>query len=463
MRRALSLFNLKLSQFDKVVFSSLFGMLLLIGLLVWRGDRVGVQVVNVSPPRDAADVSTKTDIQITFDQPMVVSANLPLTLSPPVSGTVRWEAPTLIFSPNMPLAPATTYTVTLNNNLKSERGRAVQSLQKWQFKTRWPRLLYIAPDENDNNQLFTISPFEAGNSPVQLTQAPYGIFDYALSFDAQTIAYSRLRQDGGSDLWAINADGSQPRLLLECPEAVCNGVAWAPDGRRIIYERRNMLAAGTAPGPPRLWWLSVTTGETVIVFEDSQMLGYGATWAPNGQWLSYVAPSSQGVQVYNVKDGRSIVIPSRMGSFAVWSPNSDSLLVTDIQQGGEGFVVHLLRAAPESGQLTDISGEGEPVEDTSPVWSPDGKWLALTRKAAGASMGKQIWLMRPDGSQARALTSNPEIHHSAPAWSPDGRYLAYQRFLLKELGAQPTLWLINIETGESRQLVSPGNRPTWLP
>jgi len=71
--------------------------------------------------------------------------------------------------------------------------------------------------------------------------------------------------------------------------------------------------------------------------------------------------------------------------------------------------------------------------------------------------------MRPDGSEARYLTSEPEIHHGLPVWSPDGRYLAFQRFPLKELSARPSIWLMDVETEEIRELVTPGNRPTWLP
>jgi Tol biopolymer transport system component len=66
-----------------------------------------------------------------------------------------------------------------------------------------------------------------------------------------------------------------------------------------------MLVRGAEPDPPRLWWLDPASGETVSVFEDSQWLGYGARWSPDNRWLSYVSPSNQGVQVYNVDDGRN--------------------------------------------------------------------------------------------------------------------------------------------------------------
>jgi Tol biopolymer transport system component len=319
----------------------------------------------------------------------------------------------------------------------------------------------VAPDGSGNDQLFVISP--TGGSPTQLTQAELGVWDYGLSPDGTSLIYGTLRQDGGSDLWETAIDDSNAHPLLTCPEAACSGAVWSPDGRRLVYERRNMLAPGAAPGPPHLWWLDPATGETVPVFEDRQWFGYGVRWSPDSNWLSYVAPSSQGVQVYNINDGRSFLIPSRMGGLAVWSPRGDALLVADIQQQPEGFAVHLLKADPTNGQLTDLSGTNANVEDSSPIFSPDGGWIALTRKVAGAAMGKQLWLMRPDGSEAHYLTNDTSIHHGLPEWSPDGRYLLYQRFPLKELGAQPGVWLLDIETERAQEIITPGNRPTWLP
>lgn len=335
------------------------------------------------------------------------------------------------------------------------------NLVAWEFRAGEPRLLYVAKDDADNDQIYMIR--QSGGEPAQLTSAPYGIYDYSLSPDTSLIVYSALRDDGGSDLRAVSSDGSEEHLLLACPEEVCSGAAWRPNSQSLIYERRTMLAPGAAPGSPRLWWLDLANNETVPVFDDTQILGYGPGWSPDGEWLSYVAPSSQGVQVYNVSSGRDFLIPSRMGGLAVWSPGGDELLVSDIQHTTDGFTVHLLKAATETGELIDVTGEGQNVEDSSPAWSPDQSWIAITRKAAGASMGKQIWLMRPDGSDAQGLTDETEIHHGLPVWSPDGRYIAFQRFPLRELNAMPGIWIIEVETGKTWEVITPGNRPMWLP
>ena len=458
----MTLTRLKLSRFDGVVLATLQGLALLTGLIAWRGDQIGLRLVEISPPEGATQISTRAVMQVTFDQPLAAAGSDQLfSITPPVSGTVSWAGPTLSFVPETPLTPDTTYRVELSADIRSQQGRPFRDSLAWQFQTRSPLVLYIAPDAEANDQFFTISP-DRGR-PTQLTQEPYGVWDYTLSPDSSTLVYAALRPDGGSDLWRIGADGSDRQLLLACPDATCSGAAWSPDNQRLVYERRPMLAPGAAPGPPRLWWLNLADGQTLPLFQDNQMLGYGPVWSPDGRWLSYVAPSDQGIQIYNVEDGRSLIIPSRMGGLGVWSPQGDSILVTDVQRQNEGFAVHLLRADPGSGQLVDLSGEEERVEDSSPAWSPDGAWIALTRKAAGASMGKQIWLMRPDGSEAQGLTNDTDIHHGLPAWSPDGRYLTFQRYPLKELGAEPAVWLLDIQTGQLRELVKPGSRAIWLP
>ena len=78
-----------------------------------------------------------------------------------------------------------------------------------------------------------------------------------------------------------------------------------------------------------------------------------------------------------------------------------------------------------------------PANASSPVWSPDGKWLAFVSERQGEDTslnpqeqkkrgkGKpQIWLLPVDGGEAYQLTFM-EHGASAPVWSRDGQYVLF--------------------------------------
>ncbi|MFP4311304.1 MAG: S9 family peptidase [Nitriliruptoraceae bacterium] len=60
--------------------------------------------------------------------------------------------------------------------------------------------------------------------------------------------------------------------------------------------------------------------------------------------------------------------------------------------------------------------------DSSPRWSPDGRWLAFLRKGREASDKPQLYVMPADGGEARRRTDLP-LGVSDLAWAPDSTRL----------------------------------------
>ncbi|MEO5859547.1 MAG: S9 family peptidase [Pyrinomonadaceae bacterium] len=79
-----------------------------------------------------------------------------------------------------------------------------------------------------------------------------------------------------------------------------------------------------------------------------------------------------------------------------------------------------------------VDGSGEPSRitggnrDTTPRWSPDGRFLAFVRsgEAPGPASAPQIYLLPTSGGEAFQLTNVPRGAGGA-VWSPDGKSLAF--------------------------------------
>ncbi|HEX2198247.1 MAG TPA: Tol-Pal system beta propeller repeat protein TolB [Burkholderiales bacterium] len=87
--------------------------------------------------------------------------------------------------------------------------------------------------------------------------------------------------------------------------------------------------------------------------------------------------------------------------------------------------------------------------NSAPAWSPDGRTLAVTLSREG---GSQIFLMNPDGTGVRRLTSSPAID-TEPRYSPDGRWL----FFTSDRGGSPQIYRMPASGGEAQRVTFEGS------
>jgi hypothetical protein len=135
----------------------------------------------------------------------------------------------------------------------------------------------------------------------------------------------------------------------------------------------------------------------------------------------------------------------------------------------EALAVRLVRADLANDALVDISGDDDLVRDEAPAWSPGGGWIAFGRQFLDEGRwtpGRQIWLTRPDASEAYELLKEPMADLFGFAWRPDGGALAYLRTDLAE-GPQPvpdvSVWYFDFEAGEAVFVADDGVLARWLP
>ena len=113
----------------------------------------------------------------------------------------------------------------------------------------------------------------------------------------------------------------------------------------------------------------------------------------------------------------------------------------------------------------------DPLYNTSPRWSPDGRTIAfdVDLHSAGAGKGQQydLFIMNADGSNQRNLTQHHPALDIKPSWSPDGHRLAFVS--TRTQNGRREIFMMDIASGKVEQLTDSAKvdgyatNPSWSP
>jgi dipeptidyl aminopeptidase/acylaminoacyl peptidase/ribosomal protein L40E len=237
-------------------------------------------------------------------------------------------------------------------------------------------------------------------------------------------------RDGDFDLWIWDAPTGQVRSLLAAPGNQSEP-SWSPDRSRVVYRDpvglRMILADGTPADPPDFT-------------HHAQDLN--PAWSPDGSTIAFAtnrAPLTS-LDIYaRPADDNQVVITPLANSKAddwdpAWTPDGSRIVFVSKRLGD----AHLFVMNADGSDETEID-LGPGIYD-DPAVSPDGQWLAFTRRE-NKDANKALYVARLDGSEMRRLT-NSDVNEHDMTWSPDSRYIAVVR---GDAGAR--IVVIELETG----------------
>jgi Ca2+-binding RTX toxin-like protein len=187
----------------------------------------------------------------------------------------------------------------------------------------------------------------------------------------------------------------------------------------------DIIGAGRARGfRPGSGDLLVETGSTTSVRDGSDRTiggvpGIDATWSPDGAQIAFLqgdvlaVAAASGANVTSLASG--IAPPPSDVTGPVWSPDGKSIAIATTSAAGSDVLV-----VPVDGSAPQVAFESG-GENVNPSWSRDGSSLAFERSAGGRWT---IWVVAPDGSGARAVLDDG-ANDRFPQWSPTESRIAF--------------------------------------
>lgn len=155
----------------------------------------------------------------------------------------------------------------------------------------------------------------------------------------------------------------------------------SPDGTRIAF------VSSAGPGDGNEVWVVDVDGSNAMELTTTGQYIFDPSWNPAGTKIL----------------------------FSVWVPPASSL---------ELFTVRASGGTPQ--RITHSSA----VDEYSPVWSPDGKWIAFSaNNDKDPVFNYDIYRVRPDGTGRERVTDTPDRYESSPDWSADGSRISYTVFV----------------------------------
>jgi prepilin-type processing-associated H-X9-DG protein len=242
-----------------------------------------------------------------------------------------------------------------------------------------------------------------GSNPLNLSSN--GVYDFYpdASANGEKIAFTSSRDGGNWEIYTMNADGSNQTRLTDHP-AVDAEPSVSGDGSRIAF-------ASERDGNLEIYSINAD-GSNLTRLTNNPGQDYRPSFSPDGTKIAFTSLRDGDFEIYVMNaDGSG---EQRL----TWIPGADTnpqfnpagtKIVFQSQRDGNWEVYKMWANGSEQYNLSNYPAG----DDTAPAYSPDGSRIAFTSERDGNS---EIYTMNFDGTNQTNLTIFP-TGDNYPSWA----------------------------------------------
>ena len=217
------------------------------------------------------------------------------------------------------------------------------------------------------------------------------------------------RAGGNQDLWMMDASGGNQKQLTDDAYAELSARATG-DGRYLVFD-------SWRGGAIQLLRMNVDGSNAKLITTQ----GFDSSVSPDGKWVVFGTFTVGGFRIWKVSidGGEPVQVTHQSSLSATVSP--DGKMIACIYRSPVTKLALIPFEGGEPSNLFDLSAGAQ----TTPLrWFPDGRGLTYIVDRGGVS---NIWIQPIDGSPAKQLTDFKSDRIFSFDWSPDGKWLALSR------------------------------------
>lgn len=109
-----------------------------------------------------------------------------------------------------------------------------------------------------------------------------------------------------------------------------------------------------------------------------------------------------------------------------------------------GFALCCILALPRTSSL-QAQEPNLPVDYSGLAWSPTSEYIVFISIHDNI---KDVWIIRPDGTDAVNLTDGVSAYNASPVWSPDGNTIAFVSDREQASSDTTDVWITNLDKSE---------------